>query len=92
MGNLRKYGQCKPFQQYHYIVSDADTVGNLTKSVVFVQYLACRVSNQSVSLLLCKECDKGAEVVQQIVFHGDVTQKKERQILYSFKGCRTILS
>ena len=70
-----KYGQCKPLQQYHYIVSNADTVGNLTKSVVFVQYLTCRVSDQPFSLLLCKDCDKGAEVVQQIVLHGDVTQE-----------------
>ena len=74
VGNLRKYGQCKPLQQYHYVLSDADNVGNLTKSVVFVQYLACRVGDQSVSLLLCKDCDKGAEVVQQIVLHGDVTE------------------
>ena len=67
--NLKKFGQCRPLHHYHYIVSDVDSVGNLTNGVVFVQYLACRLG---ASLLLCKECDQGAEMVQQIVLHGDV--------------------
>ena len=40
LGNLKKFGQCRPMQHYQYIVSDVDTVGNLTNGVVFVQYLA----------------------------------------------------
>ena len=45
VGNLKKFGQCKPLQQYHYLVSDTDHLGNLTHNDVFVQYLACQVSN-----------------------------------------------
>ena len=33
LGNLKKFGQCRPLQQYHYIVSDVDKVGNLTNGV-----------------------------------------------------------
>ena len=63
-------------------------MGNLTNGVVFVQYLACRLGDKRASLLLCKECDQGAEVVQQIVFHGDVgedfiQQRREKYCIHS---------
>ena len=71
-------------QHYHYIVSDVDTVWNLTNGVVFVQYLACRLGDKRASLLLCKECDQGAEVVQHIVLRGDVGEEflKQRREKY----------
>ena len=78
LGNLKKFGQCRPLQHYHYIVSDVDSVGNLTNGVVFVQYLACKVGDKRASFLR-KECDQGAKVVQQIVLHGDVDEKFVQQ-------------
>ena len=87
---LKKFGQCRPLQQYHYIVSDAEKVGNLTHGVV-----ACRLGDERASLLLCKECGQGAEEVQQIVLHGDVGeeflhQRREKYCIHA--GCRTIQS
>ena len=63
-------------------------MGNLTNGVVFVQYLACRLGDKRASLLLCKECDQGADVVQQIVLHGDVgeeflQQRREKYCIHS---------
>ena len=88
LGNLKKFGKCRPLQHYHYILSDVDSVGNLTNGVVFVQYLACRLGDKRASLLLCKECDQGADVVQQIVLHGDVgeeflQQRREKYCIHS---------
>ena len=27
LGNLKKFGQCRPLKHYHFIVSDVDNVG-----------------------------------------------------------------
>ena len=51
LGNLKKFGQCRPLHHYHYIVSDVDSVGNLTNGV---QYLACRLDDKRASFLVCK--------------------------------------
>ena len=37
LGNLKKFGQCRLLQHYHFIVSDVDNVGSLTNGIVFVQ-------------------------------------------------------
>ena len=54
IGNLKKFGQCRPLQHYQNIVSDVVSVGNLTNGAVFVQYLTCRLDDKRASLLVCK--------------------------------------